>query len=467
MVIVNGLRFNLRHELAMSEEAFALSPIAARPSLPSEADYDAIREAFMETSRGRWFLSEYAKRNRNADTRMVLDAVERIEQSIAAQKQSSQGGLMEALGPISALIGETRNAVAKALPEPLDVLAPAREGARVTREVAGALRECGADVRICDLLDAQVDAIESGHRQMVMSAARDVVLAAFDRLLQDVIDLASADGQPNAASDDKPTAAAPRAEPPAPPAPPAPTPAPAAAVAAAATEAVMAETASAEAVSAETVNAETVSAEPEPVIEIVPPAPQPAAVEAAPIDLDDEPEADDDSLFDDPDDSEQQPAALAREPAQDDEPPAPTLEQIIADEAVSDAAFAHDIAVLDLVAQEMAAPDDDDLSDLEFTDPEPVDDDAPAAQAGPNEAAPVIDPAALAEPARAIAQAQGQVQGQPQATSQGQQQMQAAAPASIGAAVMAQGVVRKPVLSSDPLAALRRMTQAEKLAFFS
>lgn len=458
MVIVNGLRFNLRHELAMSEEAFALSPIAARPSLPSEADYDAIREAFMETSRGRWFLSEYAKRNRNADTRMVLDAVERIEQSIAAQKQSSQGGLMEALGPISSLIGETRNAVAKALPDPLDVLAPAREGARVTREVAVALRDCGADVRICDLLDAQVEAIESGHRQMVMSSARDVVLAAFDRLLQDVIDLASADGQPNAGSDDNPTAAAPRAEPPSPPAPPAPPAAPEAAVAVQPV---------ADEIVAEQIAADEIAA----VVEHVP-EPQPAAeaeiaaaavIAATPaIDLDDEPEADDDSLFDEPEVSPQPAAQLAPELPQDDEPPAPTLEQIIADEAVSDAAFAHDIAVLDLVAQEMAAPDDDDLSDLEFADPEPVDDDEPVAQA---DGVPAV--AVAAAPAQAIAAEPAATANASRASAQAPQQMQAAAPASVGAAVLAQGVVRKPVLSSDPFAALRRMTQAEKLAFFS
>ena len=73
----------------MADEAFALSPISARAAMPSEDDYAAISEAFMETSRGRWFLTEYAKRNRNADTRMVLDAVARIEQSLAAQKEES------------------------------------------------------------------------------------------------------------------------------------------------------------------------------------------------------------------------------------------------------------------------------------------------------------------------------------------------------------------------------------------
>src|SRR5215475_2018894 len=71
----------------MAHQAFALSPISARASLPSEEDYEAIREAFMETARGRWFLDEYARRNRNADTSMVLDAVSRIEETLAAQRQ--------------------------------------------------------------------------------------------------------------------------------------------------------------------------------------------------------------------------------------------------------------------------------------------------------------------------------------------------------------------------------------------
>src|ERR1700676_5813231 len=85
----------------MADEAFALSPISARAALPSEEDYDAISQAFMETSRGRWFLGEYAKRNRNADTRMVLDAVERIEQTIVAQQEAAaESGLTEALSAI-------------------------------------------------------------------------------------------------------------------------------------------------------------------------------------------------------------------------------------------------------------------------------------------------------------------------------------------------------------------------------
>src|SRR3954465_11307195 len=86
---VIATRDDLREEFSMADEAFALSPISARAAQPGEEDYAAISEAFMETSRGRWFLTEYAKRNRNADTRMVLDAVARIEQSLVAQKEES------------------------------------------------------------------------------------------------------------------------------------------------------------------------------------------------------------------------------------------------------------------------------------------------------------------------------------------------------------------------------------------
>ena len=100
----------------MAEEAFALSPISARAALPSEEDYAAISEAFMETSRGRWFLGEYAKRNRNADTRMVLDAVARIEETIASQKQAaSDTKLTEALAAIRQAVSRTQTAAGIAL----------------------------------------------------------------------------------------------------------------------------------------------------------------------------------------------------------------------------------------------------------------------------------------------------------------------------------------------------------------
>src|SRR5580692_1133932 len=167
----------------MADEAFALSPISARATQPREEDYDAIREAFMETSRGRWFLSEYAKRNRNADTRMVLDAVARIEENLAAQKQPpSDNGLAEALIAIKISVDEARTAASAALDglAAEEMLAPVRKGARVIREIAWRLREIGADGRICDLIDSQVSVIEAGCGGLAASDPKPAISAAFD-----------------------------------------------------------------------------------------------------------------------------------------------------------------------------------------------------------------------------------------------------------------------------------------------
>src|SRR6202163_8665 len=138
-MIVSVTRDDLRGEFTMADEAFALSPISARASLPREEDYDAISEAFMETSRGRWFLGEYAKRNRNADTRMVLDAVARIEQTIAAQRQPAaepDNGLAEALATIRSALDDARHAASAAVDSLAleEHLTPVRKGTRVIKE---------------------------------------------------------------------------------------------------------------------------------------------------------------------------------------------------------------------------------------------------------------------------------------------------------------------------------------------
>lgn len=53
------------------------------PNCPvSDNDYDAIVAAIMETSRGRWFLSEYARRNRQADTQMIVTAIDKMKETL-------------------------------------------------------------------------------------------------------------------------------------------------------------------------------------------------------------------------------------------------------------------------------------------------------------------------------------------------------------------------------------------------
>ena len=51
----------------------------------SEEDYRAIEEAVMETARGRWFLAEYAKRNRVSDTTRVVEAIDSLKSYITTE----------------------------------------------------------------------------------------------------------------------------------------------------------------------------------------------------------------------------------------------------------------------------------------------------------------------------------------------------------------------------------------------
>ena len=369
----------------MANQAFALSPISARASLPSEEDYDAIREAFMETARGRWFLDEYARRNRNADTRMVLDAVARIEQTVAAQKQPPPPVVVDRL---PAALLSIRNAVARAEGAATtafdgmrleDNLVPIRKGTRIIKEISWRWREIGADGRICDLIDSQVAAIDTACTQLAETDPRVALRAAFEIIRAEIAAFRTGD-----------------------------------------------------------------EAAPQPVAE--PSAP--ATVAPAPAAASDElPLSEVETAFNEPE--------LPSEDAAAESGTVALSQQQEAD--------AEDEAVLEAVAMEMAAPDpDDDVPD--FSEPvaecvpmhvtmppavEPIAREAAADVASP----PIATPAPSLQPSLQLVSSSAPV---------------AEAEPSLGSALIAGGILRRPSLpANDPLAPIRRMSQAEKIAFFS
>ena len=470
----------------MANEAFALSPMSARAAEPNEQDYDAIREAFMETARGRWFLGEYAKRNRNADTRMVLDAVAKIEETLAAQRQPVvEDRLPEALIEIRRAIREAETiAIAAFDPSAIEAsLAPIPRGVRIIKEISWRWREIGADGRICDLIDSQLASIEAACGQISTIDPRVELKAAFD-LLKDRIDQTAGDATPQAAH----PAPAPVQEAPAPVAKAAPVETPPTAMA-----------------------SETPVAFTEPPQDIAP-APEPeAAVETAEAFAMAEQAMDAAAA---PEIAAESTAALENttlERAIEDvslEAPAtePAALAEVTDEFSLDAAAeAEDEAILDAIALEMAAPDpefDEIIEPVEMAAaaPEPMVAEvaAPVAAAAPEPVAPqpvvarvVEEPAedapiamdSLARLTDAIAEAAAEVMEQPApamaaaatfgvapiATLPMPSPLPASAPEpSLGATILASGMLQKPrAAANDPLAPIRRMTQAEKIAFFS
>ena len=59
----------------------------------TQKDYEAIEAAVMESPRGRWFLGEFARRNRAADTLTLLEAIRKLERGVAGTAEMAQGEL--------------------------------------------------------------------------------------------------------------------------------------------------------------------------------------------------------------------------------------------------------------------------------------------------------------------------------------------------------------------------------------
>ena len=99
-----------------------MSPITA-----FTADYDAIERAIRETSRGRWFLACYLQRNRSSETKMLLEAIAKLESAMrdsghtvdALQPLDAIAALREAIGQARGDIAQMPAIVGDAVPLPL------------------------------------------------------------------------------------------------------------------------------------------------------------------------------------------------------------------------------------------------------------------------------------------------------------------------------------------------------------
>jgi hypothetical protein len=186
----------------MAEEPFALSTIPPPP--PVEGDYDAICATVRLSARGRWFLDEYARRNRNADTRLVLAAIERLETVVQGSRdreayQSMRGDLLE----MARTIAVTRAEVAESKAEPRAEDEPAAKHkpaagsdvfamAERIQDVAWTMRERGLDPRTCEQIEALAGTILSAsalrdpndHRTRKLGEVLQYLESRIDQMLE-------------------------------------------------------------------------------------------------------------------------------------------------------------------------------------------------------------------------------------------------------------------------------------------
>ncbi|ACA19260.1 conserved hypothetical protein [Methylobacterium sp. 4-46] len=160
---------------------------------PGADEYGVIESALMETARGRWFLAEFARRQRGDDTERLLAAIGRLESTIAADRQVPEMDRMRLdLVEMVKAISRTKDEITaiqspdqdqsrlEAASEALDAIVRTTEratsdilaAAEEMQEVAWTLRESGADSRVCDMLDQNATRIYTACSFQDLTAQR-------------------------------------------------------------------------------------------------------------------------------------------------------------------------------------------------------------------------------------------------------------------------------------------------------
>jgi hypothetical protein len=170
-----------------------------------ETDYEVIEAAVMETERGRWFLREFARRNRTADTQMLLEAIGRLEQAVAGERMAQDvDRLRSNLRDMAVAITRTKTEIASihaveqehsrlfAASEALDAITRTTEratsdilaAAEHVQESAWTLREQGADPELCDELDRRATEIYTACSFQDITSQRIVKIVQTLRYLE-------------------------------------------------------------------------------------------------------------------------------------------------------------------------------------------------------------------------------------------------------------------------------------------
>lgn len=180
-------------------------PADAQRDFDAPNDFDAIESAVMETPRGRWFLAEFARRTRAAETDRLLEAIERHTEAARNAKSSADlDALYRDLEDMRRSIVETQQDLAAVKPREGLVLRPvepaqdaeaiAASAERATLDILAAverlqdigeqLRRQGANGDLCDEIETHARGIFMAASFQDITGQRTSKLVAALRYLE-------------------------------------------------------------------------------------------------------------------------------------------------------------------------------------------------------------------------------------------------------------------------------------------
>ncbi len=123
------------------------------PSPTFNEDYEAIEAAVMETARGRWFLAEYLRRHQAIETRVLLEAIRKLENALGAGGRPSRDIITAMERTARRLADMGREPFAAALPEA--VMRMAEEAAGIAARMEELERNGTVDEDLTTILSGQ------------------------------------------------------------------------------------------------------------------------------------------------------------------------------------------------------------------------------------------------------------------------------------------------------------------------
>jgi len=108
----------------------------ARTAEPTEDEYERFCATVMASARGRWFLAEYARRHRKADTAAVLEALHAVEDMVRARPEPALERMRDELRALAAMV---------------------REGQRELAVSGGTISDASKIMALLDLLSERID----------------------------------------------------------------------------------------------------------------------------------------------------------------------------------------------------------------------------------------------------------------------------------------------------------------------
>tara|TARA_R110002110_G_scaffold64634_18_gene178626 strand:- start:303 stop:914 length:612 start_codon:yes stop_codon:yes gene_type:complete len=186
-----------------------------------DIEFEAIEEAITQNPRGRWFLNEFARRNRTADTDRLVDAIEHLyKAALGTRPQQAPEApastvnldvIRRALADMRQQIATARRDMAAVKPrETESFTTPHEEASEVAasaeratldiiaaverlQDIADTLRANGADSDLCDELETHARGIfmSSAYQDMTGQRIAHLVkaLTALDNRIAGVLAL--------------------------------------------------------------------------------------------------------------------------------------------------------------------------------------------------------------------------------------------------------------------------------------